>query len=106
VRRARHCFPVPESGGQAVGIHPSARYTAHAVTLEPGDLLVAFTDGVTDARNPEGEEYQVDRLRRAARSLPSLPARGVAAQLQDEVERFAAPGGAEDDRTIVAVRAA
>jgi phosphoserine phosphatase RsbU/P len=106
VRRSRQCVPLPESGGQAVGIHPSACYTANAVTIEPGDLLVAFTDGVTDARNPDGEEYQVGRLRRALRSLPPLPASRITAHLQEEVERFASPGRAEDDRTIVAVRAA
>ncbi|MGD8304668.1 MAG: SpoIIE family protein phosphatase, partial [Desulfobacterales bacterium] len=48
--------------GPAVGLMPDITFKAQEIQLEPGDLLVGYTDGVTDARSPEGEVYSRDRL--------------------------------------------
>lgn len=55
-----------ETGGAPVGLFPDSGYQEGVVQLRPGDLLLAFTDGVTEAVNPAGEEWGVEGLQRAA----------------------------------------
>jgi len=57
-----------ETGGAPVGMFPDWTYEEGAVQLNPGDLVVAYTDGVIEAVNPAGEEWGVEGLRRAAES--------------------------------------
>jgi serine phosphatase RsbU (regulator of sigma subunit) len=49
-----------------VGMFPDWSYEESAVQLNPGDLVLAYTDGVVEAVNPAGEEWGVEGLRRAA----------------------------------------
>ena len=89
--------------GPVVGLFPGINYEVDAVTLEPGDTLFAFTDGVTDAQNPEGELFSQERLV----SLLEGPV-GSATALLDEVEMTlrAHTAGADqyDDITMLAVQ--
>jgi sigma-B regulation protein RsbU (phosphoserine phosphatase) len=77
-----------------------------AVDIEPGDLVVFYTDGVTEAMDLRGEEYGeerlVDRMRRVAAS-PASAAEAVDALLRD-VRAFAGRAPQHDDITIVAIR--
>ncbi len=76
------------------------RYSQTEFTLNRGDLLVIFTDGVTEARNPDGEEYEMGRLKR----FLSRP-RGLAPaeDLLEDVTGFAADAPQHDDITLVTV---
>jgi serine phosphatase RsbU (regulator of sigma subunit) len=49
-------------GGMALGVEAGARTQSHSYTLEPGELLVMYTDGVTEAFSPEGEMFGEGRL--------------------------------------------
>jgi sigma-B regulation protein RsbU (phosphoserine phosphatase) len=70
------------------------------VDLNPGDTLLLFSDGITEAANLSGEEFGEDRLATLARgALPSIPNR-----ILDAVRVFS-PGTPSDDRTVVALRA-
>src|SRR5262245_60866724 len=51
-----------ESNGMAVGLFPDSPYEQNLVDLVPGDLLIAFTDGITESENAEGEQFGEDRL--------------------------------------------
>jgi len=55
-----------EAGGPPVGMFPDSTYEERVVRLEPGDFLIAYTDGVIEATNPGGEEWGVQGLLRAA----------------------------------------
>jgi sigma-B regulation protein RsbU (phosphoserine phosphatase) len=55
-----------EAGGPPVGMFPDSTYEEKAVRLEPGDFVIAYTDGVTEATNPGGEAWGVQGLLRAA----------------------------------------
>ncbi|HEU4939993.1 MAG TPA: PP2C family protein-serine/threonine phosphatase, partial [Candidatus Eisenbacteria bacterium] len=52
----------PDRGGLVLGAFETARYEEEAIALQPGDTLVLFSDGVTDAENPAGEQYGEERL--------------------------------------------
>jgi serine phosphatase RsbU (regulator of sigma subunit) len=80
-------------------------YTAATHRLRPGDTLCLLTDGVTDARNPMGEQFGRGRLEARLASVDSdASAERLSTTIQDDVRRFV--GGAEpaDDLAILVVR--
>ena len=91
--------------GPAVGALPRMEFTSQTGRLDPGDLLLAITDGVSEARAPSGALYGEDRLAR----LLEAPAATAAALLSTIVDAVRAhESGAEpgDDLTMLAVRRA
>jgi hypothetical protein len=72
--------------------------------LEPGDLVLLYTDGVTDARSPDGERFDEWRLFDAVRSIRDGSAREVVSAVCRAVARFQGPIEPADDITIVAIR--
>jgi serine phosphatase RsbU (regulator of sigma subunit)/CHASE2 domain-containing sensor protein len=74
--------------------------------LERGDIVCLVTDGVTDARNSQGERYGAARLQALLERLPpeARTARGVVEAISSDVRQFSAGGEAFDDVTVLAVR--
>ena len=91
-------------GGVALGILDDAVYDEGRVTLEPGDVLLLFTDGVTEAINGDGELFSDARLLARFGRSAALPASGLVESLVDDVNAFAAGVPQEDDITILALR--
>jgi len=93
-----------ETGGVVLGLFEHASFEEETITLEPGDLIVAFSDGVTEALNPDGEEFTDDRLIACVTSQQSkLPGTVMNALLAD-VRAFCADSPQSDDLTVVLVR--
>ena len=63
-----------EAGGAVVGLLRNFPYSQAAVTMEPGDMLVAFTDGISEAMNPEEEEWGEENLIEAVKECDGLTA--------------------------------
>ncbi len=87
LRRASGGVDVTEltAGGTVLGMFPEVDYEEAAVDLSPGDLLVAFTDGVTEALNPAGEEFGEERLKDLLRGAIGVPAETVSATLAERM---------------------
>jgi sigma-B regulation protein RsbU (phosphoserine phosphatase) len=90
--------------GIPLGLLPMATYTAEEIALGPGDSLVAYTDGITEAANPEGEEYGVDRLEDVVRRHRLQPLETFLEALDQDVEAFTRGVPFGDDRTLIVVR--
>lgn len=75
-------------------------YEEVRLRLEPGDSLVFYTDGITEARNPQGDFYGVDRLRALVQSAPE-DATLLGEAILEDVRRFAADRSQSDDTTLV-----
>lgn len=86
-----------------LGLIAGTTYTQTAVHLEPGDLLLLYTDGVSEAQDDRGEQLGLDRLVQMAAGLPvnSAPAAGEA--LLAAVARYRGSRPAADDETVVAL---
>lgn len=97
-----------EEGGAVLGPIANATYERGFVRLQPGDLLVFYTDGIIEATNGAlelgGEEFGEERLVAAATAVRDLPAREIVDEIFAAVERFAEGTPPEDDRTVVVVR--
>jgi sigma-B regulation protein RsbU (phosphoserine phosphatase) len=88
------------TGGTVLGVFPEAAYEEDTMPLLPGDRLVLFTDGITEARNAEGDEYEDARLIDALRRHRDLPAGELQQRLFDDVLAFAS-GTLQDDATVI-----
>ena len=92
-----------EVGGTVVGMFESAPYEEGKTTLEPGDTLVVFTDGISESWGEDGEEYGEDRLAEVLKNHPKLSAPELMVTIQQEVDAYAT-GPPTDDRTLIVVR--
>jgi len=91
-------------GGPPLGAVEEFRYPIDHDRVEPGEVLLLFTDGVTEAHNREHTLYSSERLAKALAAAQVFDAQRVVAAVIDDVNRFI--GGAEqaDDMTLLAVR--
>ena len=89
--------------GPVVGIFPNANYEIDQVTLEPGDLLMTFTDGVPDARNPDGKRFTVDGLFPLLKE-PFSSVDGLLDRIEAGLFAYIADADQYDDITMLAVR--
>jgi serine phosphatase RsbU (regulator of sigma subunit) len=92
------------AGGVVLGIMPHFRFESGEATIEPGDLLALYTDGVTEGQNAAGELWGDDRLIEALRRLAARPAAEAAEALVREVRAFEGEAGAADDVTVLMAR--
>lgn len=99
-----------EVNGLVVGAFPFARYQESRVSLEPGDILVCFTDGLTEPENEFGEQFGEQRLIDALIRHSDLPADKLIAELTAEVRRFTGAAHKDemeelqDDMTVLVAR--
>lgn len=92
-----------DSTGTVLGLSDRTVYGHRIVPLEPGDLLIAHTDGVTDARNAEGIEFGELGVLRAVERHPGARACDLARAILEAIDRHACCAR-QDDRTVVVVR--
>lgn len=90
--------------GMALGVDENTTYHQEQTSLRPGDVLLFYTDGVTEMLDPAGEEYGLGRLQDHLRSANSAPAEELAAGLQADLEAYGAGRELHDDLTLVVAR--
>jgi len=90
--------------GVPLGMFPKADYKCETLNLNPGDTLILFTDGIVEARNPEGVEYGSERLERVAIEHRQSSARELAQAIERDLEEFIQGVPFSDDRTMVILR--
>ena len=91
-----------EADGVPIGLFDFATYRASTVTLAPGDTVVLYSDGVTEAQSADGCEFGEDRLVEVVTANPGRPATEVLARIIDAVDAFA-HGTPYDDVTALVV---
>ena len=91
-------------GGVPIGLFDGSTYDTGTTTLAPGDLLALFTDGVTEAPTPDGDEYGSDRLAELLRAHRERPLDEVLETVLDTLLQWSGPVDAHDDVTIVLAR--
>jgi phosphoserine phosphatase RsbU/P len=104
IRRANSSTERLESGSLPLGITPEATFPSSEVTLQTGDTLVLFTDGVVEAFNAAGEEFSDNRWLNIIRGLPNLNAQQTMQFLMKAVEDFVGATRQSDDITCLVLR--
>jgi sigma-B regulation protein RsbU (phosphoserine phosphatase) len=90
-----------ECGGTVVGLFRDAGYDEGVVQLRSGDLLLAYTDGLIEARDPQGEEFGEERVAAAVLQHTSEPAEAIKQHLLAAVSQWAQGVEREDDLTLL-----
>jgi sigma-B regulation protein RsbU (phosphoserine phosphatase) len=93
-----------EKGGTVLGIFPQTTYEQETIRLEPGDLLVAFTDGITEPENSYGEEFGEQRLFELLRRSAHLPPAEIISTVMAAVHEWTASPEQPDDMTVLIAR--
>jgi len=102
--RADGTHELLEEGGTILGILPASRYARGRTALGPGDLLVLYTDGVTEGSRADGEQWGEERLVAALAGMRGVTCAGIAATVARTVREFEGEAGATDDVTLVVAR--
>ena len=93
-----------EEGGLPIGLFEGVTYDTGNLTLAPGDLLALFTDGVTEAPAPDGEEFGADRLADLLRAHLDRPLDTALRAVLDALLDWSGPVDPHDDVTLVLAR--
>jgi phosphoserine phosphatase RsbU/P len=91
-------------GSYPVGLVPEAEYTAVCLKLEPGDTLVLFSDGVTEAMDPDEQMFGITRLKELLTGQLECPLEQLQKCVLEAVETFARGAHQADDLTLLIVR--
>jgi sigma-B regulation protein RsbU (phosphoserine phosphatase) len=94
-----------ERGGVPLGMFRDTRYYEYFATIQPGQVLVLYTDGVTEAMNRQREEYGRDRLVEAVRNCRHLGSREMINFIHNDVLSWTEGIGATDDVTFFIIKA-
>lgn len=94
-----------ERGEVPLGMFHGSRYYEHFLPIESGQILVLYTDGVTEANDEDEEEYGRVRLEQTIREGRDLPARELIAHIYADVLRWTGGRGSNDDITFVIIKA-
>jgi phosphoserine phosphatase RsbU/P len=94
-----------ECGGTVVGLFRGMKYDQEKIQLEPGDVLLAFTDGLTEPENSFGEEIGEERLFGAARRALSASPDLMAQEIYREVDDWTGSPELQDDQTMIIAQA-
>ena len=93
-----------ETGGPVVGLFPKTPYQEGTVALEPGDIFVGFTDGISEAMNAADEEWGEERLIPAAFAHAKDSAADIIPELMADADSFVAGAPQHDDMTLVILK--
>ena len=93
-----------EAGGLLLGIMGGVTYERGEMALKPGDVIAMFTDGVTEAMNPELEEYDDPRLEELLVKVRDKSAQGILDAVLEDVEVFTRGAPQSDDITMIVMK--
>jgi serine phosphatase RsbU (regulator of sigma subunit) len=91
-------------GSFPVGLLEEAKFTADTIQLEPEDTIVLFSDGVTEAEDPDGNQFGLDRLREILTGHQETPLDDLKKIITDAVDTFSRGAAQQDDITVLVMR--
>lgn len=112
---AGHCEPVHycpsedkisilRSTGGLLGLLRKQKFGVENLTMKPGDLLVLYTDGITEARSADDEMFGEDKLISLIKKHHKKTAKGIAYSIIDEVQKYSSGSDFNDDKTLVVIK--
>ncbi len=96
---------LPHGPGMALGLWDNITLDLRTIALPPGSTLLLFTDGMTDCRNPKGEPFGLERIKKTLSSLAAMNAQQVCDHLLDTLMNYQDGSKQDDDVTLVAIHA-
>ena len=91
-------------GGPPVGLFPRTRYHREISNVEPGSVLVVYTDGVSEAENVQGDQLGLDRLASLVASVRLRSAAQIHTAIRTDLESFVGDAPIHDDSTLIVLK--
>jgi sigma-B regulation protein RsbU (phosphoserine phosphatase) len=95
-----------EAGGPVVGLLPGAGYTHDEILLQPGDIFIGFTDGISEALNEKDEEWEEERFIASSTACRELSAKRMIEHIFRDADAFTGTAKQYDDMTLLVVKLA
>jgi sigma-B regulation protein RsbU (phosphoserine phosphatase) len=93
-----------DAGGTVIGLFDNCRYESQIIDITSGSLLIAYSDGVSEAENADGEEFEEKRVLDVALRMGQAPARAVLKNLLESVDQWTGAAEQLDDLTVIVTR--
>ena len=93
-----------QGGGPVLGVLSSMEFREYSARVEPGDVLVIYSDGVTEAADPQDEEFETDRLAAVVKEHISKPASQIITAINQALVKWTQGAPAADDVTLIVAR--
>jgi sigma-B regulation protein RsbU (phosphoserine phosphatase) len=93
-----------KEGGLALGVVPETEYEERPIFLQSGDLILFYTDGVTEAKNDKGEDFGLGRLMTILKDCRKMGANEIINCIYNEVKNYASESHIFDDLTMIALK--
>lgn len=93
-----------DTPGLPIGVERKEVYQEKSFSVDPGDILVLFTDGIPEARSSDGREYTANGLRSRLRQCGQKSAKEIAQAIQDDLDNFAVGVEQHDDQTLMIMK--
>lgn len=90
--------------GPVLGPAPDAKFHLESVNFEKGDVLLLYSDGITESANAKFEQYGEEQLLSILKTITHLPAKEIALSILDDVIKFSKNGKYSDDMTLVVIK--
>jgi sigma-B regulation protein RsbU (phosphoserine phosphatase) len=90
--------------GLPLGVNESIIYGEEVLTLQKGDTMLLYTDGLTEAETPEGELYGFDRTEALLKDVEGKSSKEILDSIMEKIDRFQGSAEQHDDITLVAIR--
>jgi serine phosphatase RsbU (regulator of sigma subunit) len=100
-----HVHRLPHKPGMALGLWENIALDEYSIRLPKDSLLVMFTDGMTDCRNPNGEPYGIERIKKTMNDMGNVDAQKACDHLFDSLMLYQSGAKQDDDVTLVAIHA-
>ncbi|MDY7030223.1 MAG: PP2C family protein-serine/threonine phosphatase, partial [Spirochaetota bacterium] len=93
-----------DTPGLPIGIEQKEQYHLKRFRADKGDILIMFTDGITETRSPDGREYTNELLKKNIRKAKSKSAHAISKMVETEIDRFKENADQHDDQTLVLLK--
>lgn len=93
-----------DTPGLPIGIEQKEQYHLKRFKADKGDILIMFTDGITETRSPDGREYSNELLKKNIRQAKSKSAQAISKMVETEIDRFKENAVQHDDQTLVLLK--
>jgi sigma-B regulation protein RsbU (phosphoserine phosphatase) len=97
-------FALLELGGMVLGPDPDARYERGYVVMRPGNVVVIYSDGITEAADANDQQFGMDRLKEIVAANRDLAAKALVDLIFQSVEAFSGRSRPADDQTVLVIR--
>ena len=105
LRRADGEMKYLTEGGMALGMFENSKYEERPLGINPGEIIVFYTDGVTEAKNDKEEEFGTRRLKQVISDSHQLGASQIQENIYEAVKEFTGVSHQEDDLTMIVIKA-